>query len=477
MAERKSKLEEARRLRGWSLETASLKIGVHPQTLRRWETGKNKPHDSRVRKISEVYETTPAGLDLDWNYHHVPLTAFLSNDLGELEPFLATLAAFPLSIEELGLHLMALTLQRKVDRQNLNYAPFQLQIHQYIKEYDDYIRSQHTMLPANSLRQQTLRVVATMPITAHLEIIEKNPLPVPPEDILTHCASGIAVCWHMSQDEDLLLTSAFVSSYLILLTKIFESFVHCRLAAAELISQAYLFRTILSLQMQESQSSIKCYTSALEYSGIARDADGAMCAPILLSSLRHYGKQPAQALEKMANSLWLLKPIPAPADFSLIRDYIQRITEFYLAPGQLDARQRRSKPSSSDASEIDEFPISIDYAETALTLWDGVTHYELGEYIHALEDLLPTSHSEVVYDAPEQVRHEFLQNRALAALRLHDMSQAISSLRVALPEALSMGTEQELVKADEAYHILQFFQASESSTPGSDLKDLLKKHD
>lgn len=473
MMERNSKLEAARRLRGWSLEVASQKIGVHPRTLRRWETGKSKPHGFRVYKISEVYESTPTALGIGSDaqlFASTEETMALEHDL-----LLAHFSEPLIAIEDLDLHLMGLILQRKLDRQNLDYRAFQLQIHQRIKEYDDYMKARQIYSPSNPSRLQALRVVASIPIAAYLENITQDALPAPAEDILTHCASAITACWHMGQSEDLVLARSFVSGYLILLSEVFSRAAHCRQATAELIAQACLLRTMLALQLESPQASVGYYTQALEFSRLAENTEEPVASPVHLHTLPGYGKQPEQALQKIAESIWLLKPAPPPPDFPLIRDYLQKMAVLYQVP--IGSEHGEAGNAAAEQPEFHHFPPSIDYTEAALNLWDGITYHELTEYAQALDDSQPGSRERSVCDAPEPVRLEFLPNRALAALRLHDMDQAITTLRASLPQALSLGSEQELLEAREAYHLVQFLLPADSATPIAELKDLLKKHD
>lgn len=466
MMERNSKLETARRLRGWSLEIASQKIGVHPRTLRRWETGKSKPHGFRVYKISEVYESTPTALGISSNSQ-----VFAA----EQDRLLAHFSEPLIAIEDLDLNLMGLILQRKLDRQNRDYQAFQLQIHQRIRAYDDYMKSQQTYSLSNPSRLQALRVVASIPIAAYLENITRHDLPAPAEDILTHCASAITACWHMGQGEDLMLARSFVTGYLILLSEIFARVEHCRQATAELIAQACLLRTMLALQLESTQDSVGYYTQALEFSRLAENTATPAVSSVHSHILPGYGKQPEQILQKIAESIWLLKPAPPLPDFPLIRDYLQKISTLYQIP--IGSESEEDGNASSGQFEFHHLPPSIDYAEAALNLWDGITYHELSEYAQALDASQPGSRERPVCDAPEPVRLEFLPNRALAALRLHDMKQAVTTLRANLPQALSLGSEQELLEAREAYHLVQFLLPANSTSPVTELKDLLKKHD
>src|SRR5260370_31895048 len=114
---------------------------------------------------------------------------------------------------------MGLMLQRKLDRQNLDYHAFQLQIHQRINEYDEYMSTRQARNPEGPARVQALHIVAAIPIAAYLENIYQQPLPVHPEDILTHCAGAITSCWHIQQDENLVVARSFISGYLLILSQ------------------------------------------------------------------------------------------------------------------------------------------------------------------------------------------------------------------------------------------------------------------
>lgn len=463
MMERNAKLEAARRLRGWTLEVASQKIGVHPRTLRRWETGQSKPHGFRVYKISEVYETTPSALGI--GSHQQAFLAGEENMPGEQDLLFAHITE---AVEDLDLRLISLILQRKLDRHNLNYQPFQRRIDQCLREYDE----SKSYDPADPVRQRALRMVASIPVAAYLENITPYALPAPPGDILTHCASAITVCWHMSQPDDLQLARSFVSGYLILLSEVFGRAAHCRQAAASLIAQACLLRTMLAFQLEEPQASMNYYARALEFSRLADNAPAAL--PFHSRVSYNYGKQPEQALRKMAESIWLLKPAAPPPDFPLVRGYLQKISSLYQLPGP---GAHEASDSSSEQPEFRLFPPALDYVEAALSLWDGITYHELHEYAQALDSLRPEITEGPVCDAPEQVRMEFLPNRALASLRLHDMDQAVTTLRAAVPQVLSLGDEQALLEAGEAYHLMQFMLPGEVLPATVQLKDLLRKHD
>ena len=463
MIERNLKLEAARRRRGWTLEFASQKIGVHRQTLRKWEAGKSRPQGFRIYKISEVYEMTPVALGLE--HHYQPFPYRRKPGITTPDIFLAGVSESLISVEDLDLQLLGIILQRKLDRSNLHYHAFQMQIHQRIKDYDEYMALQETHEATNAVRLQALHIVAAIPIAAYLEHVHEQPLPIPPEDILTHCASGIAACWHMGQGEGLTLARSFTSGYILLLSEIFERFPYCRQAAATLMAQASLLRTMLGLLLDSPHACVGFYMRALEFSKIA-EADGLIgVVPTYADPLPNYGRQPARVLEKMAEAIWLLKPTPAPPEYLLVRNYLQKI---------FPADQF---PFLASLLKTEQLPTIFEHTTLALSLWDGLIYHELEEYARTLDDLSLSDKLEAICDAPAGIRLAFLPNRALAALLLHDMDRTITALRAVIPQVLSIGNEQKLMETRDAYHMLQFMLPGESMTHISEVKDLLKKHD
>jgi transcriptional regulator with XRE-family HTH domain len=478
MSEHTSKLEAARRLRGWTLEIASQKIGVHPQTLRNWERGKSKPHGFRIRRISQVYETTPAALELEWGYDDQPASFNNSDGFIRPEHFFSDITEPTVPIDNLDLRLLSLIIQRKLDHWSHDYHSFQLQIDQCIREYDEYMQAKPAPNAGNTERQQALHAIATIPILIYLEHMDRYQ-PTLPEDILVHCAAGITACWHMGQD--FVPARTFISGYLILLSDIFTRSEYYREETAELIAQACLLRMLLASQLEGPQTSINYYIRALEFGRIAEKIASPQASLAHLSSLHRYGKQPEQILKRIAEAIWLLKPAPSLPDFPLIREYVQKLASLYqfLAPDGQDFEPsfRPGWGEQARSTELDYFPSTIDYASTALNLWDGITHDKLDEYARTLDDLRPSGGREPVCDAPEIVRMEFLSNRALAALRLHDMDQAITTMRASIPAVLTLGDERDLVEVHEAYHLMQFLLPGQASPPTSALKDMLKTHD
>ncbi len=49
-------IRELRRERGWTQYELSIKVGVQPQTVYFWESGRRRPQVAQVRKLGQVFE-------------------------------------------------------------------------------------------------------------------------------------------------------------------------------------------------------------------------------------------------------------------------------------------------------------------------------------------------------------------------------------------------------------------------------------
>ena len=54
-----------RRERGWTQYELALKIGVHPQAVYLWESGRRTPYVPQLRKLGQVFGMCSDDIDLD----------------------------------------------------------------------------------------------------------------------------------------------------------------------------------------------------------------------------------------------------------------------------------------------------------------------------------------------------------------------------------------------------------------------------
>jgi transcriptional regulator with XRE-family HTH domain len=54
-----------RQARGWSQYELALRVGVHPQAVYLWETGRRTPQVPQMRKLGDLFEMCSDEIDLD----------------------------------------------------------------------------------------------------------------------------------------------------------------------------------------------------------------------------------------------------------------------------------------------------------------------------------------------------------------------------------------------------------------------------
>jgi|GEM_PF-1255644 len=54
-----------RQERGWTQYELAIKVGVHPQAVYLWESGRRTPQVTQMRKLGEVFELCSDGIALE----------------------------------------------------------------------------------------------------------------------------------------------------------------------------------------------------------------------------------------------------------------------------------------------------------------------------------------------------------------------------------------------------------------------------
>lgn len=57
-------IDELRRERGWTQFELALAVGVQPQTVYLWESGRRQPKVSQMRKLGKVFDRCSDDIDL-----------------------------------------------------------------------------------------------------------------------------------------------------------------------------------------------------------------------------------------------------------------------------------------------------------------------------------------------------------------------------------------------------------------------------
>lgn len=58
-------IRELRQERGWTQYNLALKVGVHPQAVYLWESGRRTPQVTQMRKLGHLFELCSDEIDLE----------------------------------------------------------------------------------------------------------------------------------------------------------------------------------------------------------------------------------------------------------------------------------------------------------------------------------------------------------------------------------------------------------------------------
>jgi DNA-binding XRE family transcriptional regulator len=58
-------IKKLRQERGWTQYELALKVGVHPQAVYLWESGRRTPHVPQMRRLGQIFEMCSDQIDLE----------------------------------------------------------------------------------------------------------------------------------------------------------------------------------------------------------------------------------------------------------------------------------------------------------------------------------------------------------------------------------------------------------------------------
>ena len=81
-------IRELRRARGWTQFELALRVGVQPQAVYLWETGRRTPQVAQLRKLGELFGLCSDEIDLEpgKGVHRAPHRARADRQPGEAVP-------------------------------------------------------------------------------------------------------------------------------------------------------------------------------------------------------------------------------------------------------------------------------------------------------------------------------------------------------------------------------------------------------
>jgi transcriptional regulator with XRE-family HTH domain len=453
---KRTKLAAARAKKHWTLEQAAEQIGVDINTLYRWEKGRAKPRAYNIQKMCEVYEARASDLDLEDNETVTDVNTSQSNAEEEKENtqgFVGT---------DLTMRLLGLAFQAHPSFQHL-----QDKMTLIIEEYD----AMQIDDDANISRRDALRRLATFPlITLNLNashpVVQKHP-----EEILTQCAASLAACWELSKgkdEADLALAFNSASAYLPTLKTIVQNSPQHRQAAASLVGQCALLRTVMGWHLEGLKEAARYAQEAIKYSHEAKDV------PLLLSTLDYLSwvyyydtKQGKQALQTIESAIPLINQRDIVLPPRLLGGVFSTLALMQARNGQDGMTSLRRAAEAFFAPDIEEHRfVYMDYTTSDLVLNDGMVHYHQQEHDQALVSLAqlidPTT-LVLKMPLPERSRVEGLNVMALASLKSpqKDMERTLHFWTAGIQGAKALQSEQRFSEALLAYEIMEGIWSSE----------------
>jgi len=450
------KLRNARFKKGWTLKVAASKIGdgIHPNTLASWERGIHSPGVSMLVPLQKAYGLSLWELGLEHLVGEGTHTQGMQ-DSAELFPVSAESGAKGgiLRTEDLGIRLFAYVYQW--NRRNIVYDDLQARIQQEIRSYDEMTdQHDHNQLE-DPERRIALRFLARMPIQLYGLTALGGVTNVAAEEMLPHCAAGLTACWQLSNGIDLPLAQATLAAYLPTLTTIAKQSNKHQQAAAGLVAQGYLLKSMLGWHLESLEKAEWYSKQAMTFSNIANDPNLQATSLKQLGTVYYYSGKPKKALDVCKEATLYLKQAHVA-----VQSFVYRELASYQA---INGQKQDALLSLGRAHEafyhpsVHDGPAYAAYDEFELTLWDGLTHRHLGQPKKALDFFLQIDGLKPKKPISERVRIEFVNNQALLELQHkdRDMEQCIAYWLAGVQGAIALKSERRYAEVREVYQNMQ----------------------
>jgi len=279
---------------------------------------------------------------------------------------------------------------------------------------------------------------------------------------LPQCAASVVACWHLSGGSHLETLEPILDSSLHTLLLILKHAPAYHDVTATLIAQIYSLKVILAWHLKGLNEAEAYCVQALHYSKLAKNANLQLTALNQHALISFYAKNFQQALAKSEEADTTLHHL---IDEEHIFSIVQGRVYMYLAALQAqqgfltEAEQtleHMHQAFASQAASAEPVPMYADCGNMSLTLWDGLTHYYLGQHdtTHAqkaMNSLKVFGQLQPDDTIPERFRLECLNSRILAAIQLNEMEEVIACFESGKQGARNLNSKQRSAEVNYAY--------------------------
>jgi tetratricopeptide (TPR) repeat protein len=335
----------------------------------------------------------------------------------------------------------------------------QAQLDQEIKELD-MLKLQYPLEQYTFSRHDFLAMLATLPIALLAETKQAHKLALVVEEFLPQCAASLTACWHLSRGSHLETIPPILDSFLPTLVSIITHVPTYREVAADLVAQCYRLKAMLAWHLEGLGQAEAYCLQALNYSIMANNPNLRISALSRLAVIAYYDSNFSQGLTKSEAALAILQQ----TDQSRVSPVVKGQAYMYLAALQGYHQSKREAEQSLECAQTafavqsshEPIPLYLDWGKLLITLWGGLTHYYLGQddskhaeqawtVLKQFGQLQPST------TISERSRLECLNSRALAAVQLNEMEEAIACFEAGKQGARELGSKQRSTEVGYVY--------------------------
>jgi DNA-binding SARP family transcriptional activator len=337
----------------------------------------------------------------------------------------------------------------------------------------DALKLQYRLEEYALSRRSFLVSLAALPVALLTSAKQGQTLVLELEEMLPQCAASIMACWYLSGGSHLEVIEPILDSYLPTLIAVLKHAPAYREVAADLVAQIYSLKAILAWHLEGLNHAETYCIQALNYSIVAKNANLRLTALNQHALISFYARNFKQALAKSEEADATLGRL---GDEERIFPIVQGRVYMYLAAiqaqqeYQVDAERTLERVHQAFALQVasaEPVPLYADCGNMSLSLWDGLTHYYLGQHDpthtqRALNSLQMFGQLQPSDTIPERFRLECLNNRTLAAVQLNEMEEAIACLEAGKQGARDLESKQRRAEVDYAYREIHQLWSAET---------------
>lgn len=389
------KLRSMRKLKRWSMQIASERVGVDRVTYSRWERGEQDPHPSTLDLLCRAFDMSPE----DLGFGHLVATDAQRDQEDDLA----------MDEKRRDLFKQALQIGTALTLPGMGLAK------------------------ANTLEQA---------LSAKLSLSDRM--------LLDHFSKLIAICWDLLRVDGLPTVGHLLPTFLPEVTELVQQSPTCKKEAAGLASQGYILAGLVAtLQLDHAASEAYCKHAVL-LSHVAEDRT------LEAAALKHLAvkyfdlKHPRQTLQMYLEALQFIDQV---SPLMQSRTYLG-LAAAYAQMGQKQDALRYLGMAQETFPEEPEKDVSFIYADcgpSSLNHYGGLIYMELDHPQKAWETFAEVEKLKQRIVIPERTIIEIVNCQAEAAVAQRNLELASSHIQAGVAGALKLKSERRFADTFAVY--------------------------